>query len=258
MEKLTIIKVGGKVVENNNSLQNLLTDFNSIAGLKILVHGGGNIATDLANQMGLEVKMVNGRRVTSAEMLDLVVMVYGGMINKKIVAGLHSYQCNAIGLTGTDLNIIRAVKRPVKEIDYGFVGDIVKVNAEALNKLLNNGFVPVIAPLTHDGKGQLLNTNADDITNAIARSLASYYDIKLVFCFEKKGVLLDVNDENSIISKLNKFEFKRLLDNGAINSGMVPKLENGFDSLESGVKQVFVTDVLGINQKNPGGTELIK
>ena len=257
MEKLTIIKVGGKVVENTSSLQKLLVNFSSIDGLKILVHGGGNIATELANKMGLEVQMVNGRRITDAKMLDLVVMVYGGMVNKKVVAGLQALECNAVGLTGADLNIIRAIRRPVKEIDFGFVGDIVKVNAEALKKLLSNGFVPVIAPLTHDKQGQIFNTNADDITNAVARSLVSYYDVRLIFCFDKKGVLSDVNDENSLIPKLTKSEFNTLLNKKVINSGMVPKLENGFDSLESGVKQVFVTDVNGIDQDNPNGTELI-
>lgn len=257
MEKLTIIKVGGKVVEDNNSLQKLLSDFNSIEGLKILIHGGGNIATDLAKQLGLEVQMVNGRRITNTEMLDLVIMVYGGLINKNIVAGLQALGCDAIGLTGTDLNIIQAIKRPVKDIDYGLVGDIVKVNGEALKKLLENNFIPIIAPLTHDKQGQIFNTNADDITNAIAKELSNYYEVKLIFCFDKKGVMKDIQNEESIIPKLSKEEFNQLVNDGIINEGMIPKIENGFSSLENGVKQVFITNVEGIGKVNPGGTELI-
>jgi len=258
MENLTVIKVGGKVVEDENSLQKLLADFNAIKGLKVLIHGGGNIDTALADKMGLQVEMVNGRRVTSAEMLNIVVMVYGGLVNKKVVAGLQALGCNALGLTGADLNIIRAVKRPVKEVDYGFVGDVISVNTDALAKLLSHGFIPVIAPLTHDLNGQMLNTNADDITNAVAKALSRHFQVKLVFCFDKKGVLKNVNDEKSLISKITKDEFINLANKQVINAGMIPKLENGFASLESGVKQVFITDVNGIGKENPGGTELVK
>lgn len=256
MKNLTIIKVGGKVVENEQSLKKLLTDFSTIKGLKVLIHGGGNIATELANKMGLTVQMVNGRRITDAEMLKVVVMVYAGMVNKNVVAGLQSYGCNAIGLSGADLDIIRAIKRPVKEIDYGFVGDVVKVNGNALAKLLENGFIPVIAPLTHDGNGQMLNTNADDITYAVAMALTKFFNVKLIFCFDKKGVMLDMNDENSVISNLTIKYYNELKDKKIVNTGMIPKLDNGFKSLENGVKQVFITDVNGIENENPGGTEL--
>lgn len=256
MKNCTIIKVGGKVVENEQSLKKLLNDFNAIKGLKLLVHGGGNIATQMANQLGLKVEMVNGRRITNAEMLDIVIMVYGGKVNKNVVAGLQALNCNAIGLTGADLNILKAVKRPVKEIDYGFVGDIVEVNGKALKILLENNYIPVIAPLTHDKNGQILNTNADDITHAIAVALSKYFNVKLVFCFDKKGVLLDMEDNNSVIQKLSKDEFKKLAENKIINEGMVPKLENGFASLEAGVKKVIISSVEGISIEN-SGTELI-
>ena len=258
MQNLTIVKVGGKVAENQDSLQKLLVDFSSMKGLKLLVHGGGNIATELSNKLGLEVKMVNGRRITDEEMLKLVTMVYGGLINKSIVAGLQKHKCNAIGLSGADLNIISAVKRPLKDIDYGFVGDIIKVNGNALKLLIENDFVPVIAPLTHDNKGQILNTNADDITNAIAQELCQYFKIKLIFCFDKRGVMINQEDENTVIKKLDKNKFNELVKENIINSGMIPKLENGFLSLESGVDKVFITDVNSFADEIPGGTELVK
>ena len=257
MQNLTIVKVGGKVAENQDSLQKLLFDFSNMIGLKILVHGGGNIATELSNKLGLKVNMVNGRRSTDEQMLKLVTMVYGGLINKNIVAGLQKRNCNAIGLTGADLNLITAVKRPAKDIDYGFVGDIIRVNADAFKVLIENDFVPVIAPLTHNNKGQILNTNADDITNAIAQELNQYFKIKLIFCFDKKGVMIDQEDENTVINKLNKKDFTKLVKDNIINSGMIPKLENGFHSLESGVEKVYITDVNSFADENPGGTELV-
>jgi acetylglutamate kinase len=258
MEKLTIVKVGGKVVENENSLKKLLIDFTSINGLKLLVHGGGNIATDIATKLNLKVEMVDGRRITNKEMLEVVTMVYGGLVNKKIIAGLQAHGCNSVGLTGADLNIIIAEKRPVKTIDYGFVGDIKKVNADGLVMLLNNNIIPVIAPLTHDCKGQLLNTNADDMTNAVAEALSSYFKVRLIFCFDKKGVMLNQNDESTVIPILDKNKFSELVKKGIVNAGMIPKLENGFKSLDNGVSEVFITDVNSFSLEKPIGTELIK
>ena len=198
-EKLTVIKVGGKIVEEEATLNQLLADFSAIEGYKVLVHGGGRSATKLAAQLGIESQMVNGRRITDAETLKVVTMVYGGLVNKNIVAGLQAKGVNAMGLTGADMNVIRSVKRPVKDVDYGFVGDVEKVNAELLGNLIRQGVVPVMAPLTHDGKGSMLNTNADTIAGETAKALAELFDVTLVFCFEKKGVLSDENDDDSVI-----------------------------------------------------------
>ena len=199
MEKLTIIKVGGKIVEEADTLAKLLDDFASIPGYKLLVHGGGRSATKVAAQLGIESTMVNGRRVTDAETLKVVTMVYGGLVNKNIVAGLQARGVNAIGLTGADMNAILSVKRPVKDVDYGFVGDVKEVNGKMLSSLIAQDIVPVMAPLTHDGKGNILNTNADTIAGETAKGLAPYFDVTLVFCFEKKGVLSDENDDDSVI-----------------------------------------------------------
>lgn len=190
-EKLTVIKVGGKIVEEETTLSRLLADFSAIEGYKLLVHGGGRSATKLAARLGIESKMVNGRRITDAETLKVVTMVYGGLVNKNIVAGLQARGVNAIGLTGADMNVIRSVKRPVKEVDYGYVGDVEKVNADFLATLIRQGIVPVMAPLTHDGQGSMLNTNADTIAGETAKALAPLFDVTLVYCFEKKGVLRD-------------------------------------------------------------------
>ena len=195
MEKLTLIKVGGKIVEEPDTLQQLLRDFSSIEGHKVLVHGGGRSATKIASQLGIESQMVNGRRITDAEMLKVVTMVYGGLVNKNIVAGLQSLQVNALGLTGADMNIMRSDKRPVKDVDYGFVGDVKEVNADVLASLIQQGIVPVLAPLTHDKQGHMLNTNADTIAGEVAKALAKYFDVTLMFCFEKKGVLLNEDDD---------------------------------------------------------------
>ncbi len=187
-EKLTIIKVGGKIVEEAETLNQLLADFSAIPGYKLLVHGGGRSATRIASQLGIESQMVNGRRITDAETLKVVTMVYGGLVNKNIVAGLQAKGVNAVGLTGADMDVIRSVKRPVKEVDYGFVGDVKYVNAEVLVNLINQGVVPVMAPLTHDGEGHMLNTNADTIAGETAKALAQAFDVTLIFCFEKRGV----------------------------------------------------------------------
>lgn len=241
MEKLTVIKVGGKIVEEESSLKQLLVDFSKIEGYKLLVHGGGRSATKLAEQLGVESKMVNGRRITDKETLNIVTMVYGGLVNKNIVAGLQALGVNALGLTGIDLNLIRSEKRPVKEIDYGYVGDVKEVNVDILAMLITQGIVPILAPLTHDKQGNILNTNADTIAGETAKALAKKFDVSLVFCFEKNGVLMDENDDESVIPELRKEDFKQLVDEGIIQGGMIPKLENAFEAVDLGVKEVVIT-----------------
>ena len=246
MDRLTIIKVGGKVVEDSQSLNLLLDQFQKISGYKILVHGGGNTATEIAGKLGIETKMVEGRRITDAAMLDVATMVYGGLVNKKVVAGLQARNCNALGLTGADLGLVRAKKRPVQDIDFGYVGDVEEVNSRELRLLLKETVVPVIAPITHDGKGQLLNTNADTIASEIATELSAFYNVFLFYCFEKKGVLLDQNDETSVIFELDQLLFEQYKNEGIINAGMIPKLENAFRSKRKGVKEVLITNAQNI------------
>ena len=240
-EKLTIIKVGGKIVEEEASLRQLLTDFSAIPGAKILVHGGGRSATKIAAQLGVETKMIGGRRVTDRQMLDIVTMVYGGLVNKNVVARLQAQGVNALGLTGADMNVIRSHKRPVKDVDYGFVGDVDEVDGELLADLIRKGIVPVMAPLTHDGQGQLLNTNADTIAGETAKAMARFFDVTLMYCFEKKGVLRDANDDESVIPHINEAEFQRYVEDGTIQGGMIPKLENSFEALHAGVAKVVIT-----------------
>ena len=251
---LTLIKVGGKIVEEPESLKKLLADFSSIPGHKVLVHGGGRSATALAAQLGIESKMVNGRRVTDEEMLKVVTMVYGGLVNKKIVAGLQALDVNALGLTGADLNYMRSEKRQVAEVDYGFVGDVKEVDADMLANLISKGVVPVLAPLTHDKKGNLLNTNADTIAGEAAKALARYFDVTLMYCFEKKGVLANENDDDSVIEYINPTTFEKLVAEGVIAGGMIPKLENSFEALKAGVKQVVITRADLIKDNNSGTT----
>lgn len=246
-KKLTLIKVGGKIVEEEATLRQLLSDFAAIDGAKVLVHGGGRSATKIAAQLGIESKMVNGRRITDAETLKVVTMVYGGLVNKNIVAGLQAKGVNAMGLTGADMNVIRSVKRPVKEIDYGFVGDVEQVNAPLLGELIDKGIVPVLAPLTHDGEGHLLNTNADTIAGETAKALASLYDVTLIYCFEKKGVLRDENDDESVIPEITRADFERYVAEGVIQGGMIPKLENAFDALRANVSKVIITQATAID-----------
>ena len=255
-EKLTVIKVGGKIVEEEATLNQLLADFSAIEGYKVLVHGGGRSATKLAAQLGIESKMVNGRRITDAETLKVVTMVYGGLVNKNIVAGLQAKGVNAMGFTGADMNVIRSVKRPVKEVDYGYVGDVEKVNAELLGSLIRQGVVPVMAPLTHDGQGSMLNTNADTIAGETAKALAELFDVTLVFCFEKKGVLSDENDDDSVIPVITPELFQEYVDKGIIQGGMIPKLENSFSAIDAGVSQVVITLASAIHQE--GGTIIKK
>ncbi len=246
-EKLTVIKVGGKIVEEAETLNRLLTDFSTIPGYKVLVHGGGRSATKIAAQLGIESKMVNGRRITDLETLKVVTMVYGGLVNKNIVAGLQSKGVNAVGLTGADLDVIRSVKRPVKDVDYGFVGDVKYVNSGVLANLISQGFVPVMAPLTHDGEGHMLNTNADTIAGETSKALAQVFDVTLVYCFEKKGVLRNENDDDSVIPVITPELFRQYVAEGVIQGGMIPKLENSFSAVEAGVSQVIITSASTIN-----------
>ena len=240
-EKLTIVKVGGKIVEEEESLARLLADFAAIDGHKLLVHGGGRSATRIAAQLGIESQMVNGRRITDAEMLKVVTMVYGGLVNKSIVAGLQAKGVNALGLTGADMKVIRSVKRPVKDVDYGFVGDVEKVDAALLGDLIARGIVPVMAPLTHDGDGHMLNTNADTIAGETAKALAAQFDVTLMYCFEKKGVLSDENDDDSVIPHIDRKRFEALVADGTIQGGMIPKIENSLSAVEAGVSRVIIT-----------------
>ncbi len=257
MQQLTIVKVGGKVVETPESLQKLLADFVALPGLKILVHGGGRSATKVAEQLGIETKMVEGRRITDLETLKVVTMVYAGLVNKNIVASLQAKGANAIGLTGADLNLIRAVKRPVKDIDYGYVGDVESVQVGELMELLNKNVVPVVAPLTHDGLGNMLNTNADTMASALAVAFAKHYQVNLVYCFEKKGVLSDPENEDAVIEKLSHKLFKEYQQSGVIAEGMIPKLDNGFKALDSGVAKVVITNTEGLKSGFDSGTLLI-
>lgn len=256
-EKLTLIKVGGKIVEEEATLQALLSDFAAIEGRKVLVHGGGRSATKLAARLGIESQMVNGRRITDAETLKIVTMVYGGLVNKNIVARLQACGVNALGLTGADMDVIRSVKRPVKDVDYGFVGDVERVDATLLGDLIAKGVVPVMAPLTHDGCGNMLNTNADTIAGETAKALAQLFDVTLVYCFEKRGVLRDENDNDSVIPQITRADFEQLVADGVVQGGMIPKLENAFEALRAGVSQVIITQASAIN--TPGeGTRIIR
>lgn len=257
--KLFVIKIGGNVIDDEKQLSSFLDDFSKIKENKILIHGGGKIATELGKQLGIEPKMINGRRITDEATLRVVQMVYGGLINKNIVAQLQSRNCNPIGLTGADANIILAKKRPVKDVDYGFVGDVEKVNAEKLFAILNSGFSPVIAPLTHDGKGQILNTNADTMASAISVAMTKLYEVNLIYCFEKSGVLKNVNDENSVIAKMNSVDYEKYKSEGIISKGMIPKLDNAFDAIKQGVKSVVIChakDVQKIISGKNSGTRL--
>jgi acetylglutamate kinase len=255
MEKLTIVKVGGKIVEEPDTLNQLLLDFSKIEGYKLLVHGGGRSATTIAAKLGIESKMVNGRRITDKEMLKVVTMVYGGLVNKQIVAGLQAIGVNGLGLSGCDLNYMRSEKRPVTDVDYGFVGDVKEVNAGILAELILKGVVPVLAPLTHDNAGNLLNTNADTIAGEVAKALAGFFDVTLLYCFEKKGVLLNEKDDDSVISSLTNLLFKQYVSEGIIQGGMIPKLDNSFEALKAGVKLVVITraDQIYLNK----GTKIV-
>jgi len=256
---LTVLKIGGKVVDDPQALQGLLTDFSGLSGPKVLVHGGGRSATAMAARLGIEARMLAGRRITDAEMLKIVVMVFGGWVNKQIVARLQALGVNACGFTGADLNLIRARKRPPQPIDYGFVGDVESVQHEVLQQLLEQGILPVIAPLTHDGQGQLLNTNADTTASVVAAGLARHGPVRLVLCFEMPGVLRDPGDPASVIPLIRRPAYEQLKAAGIISAGMIPKLDNAFDALDAGVQEVCICDRSGLNslEGNFSGTRVL-
>ena len=247
-EKLTVVKVGGAVVEDEAQLAQLLKDFSAIEGRKVLVHGGGRRATQVAAKLGIESKMVGGRRITDADMLSVVTMVYGGLVNKNLVSRLQANGVNALGLTGADMNVIRSHKRPLKDgIDFGFVGDVDSVDGAILADFIEKNITPIMAPLTHDGQGNILNTNADTIASETAKALAPYYDVTLIFSFEKKGVLSNPDDDDSVIPTITRADFMRYRDDGTISGGMLPKIENALAAVEAGVKQVIITLATAIN-----------
>jgi acetylglutamate kinase len=263
MKKLQVIKIGGNVIDNPPELEKFLTDFSAISDLKILVHGGGKVATELAKRLGIEQEMVNGRRITDAETLKITAMVYAGLINKQVVASLQAKGCNAIGLSGADGNAIKSSKRKVVDIDYGFVGNIDSkgVNVDFISVLLESTVSPVFSAITHNGEGQLLNTNADTIASALAVALSKKYDVQLNYCFEKNGVLRNVEDDNSVINTITQDSYKQLLAEGVIFKGMIPKLDNAFDAIRNGVSSVMIAhskDLTLITKGNGNtGTKLI-
>lgn len=240
-EKITIIKVGGKIVEEEATLAALLDRFAAIEGRKVLIHGGGRSATRIAERLGIESRMVDGRRITDEATLQVVTMVYGGLVNKNIVAGLQARGVNALGLTGADCNIIKAHKRPAGKVDYGFVGDVENADGDMLSKLIEQGITPIIAPLTHDGKGSILNTNADTMAAETAKALAGLYDVTLIYCFELPGVMRNPDDDSSIIPSITAESYRTLLDEGVISGGMIPKMENAFNAIGNGVSKVIIT-----------------
>ena len=245
-EKVTIVKVGGAVVEDEQQLTQLLKDFAAIEGRKVLVHGGGRKATKTAERLGIETQMVNGRRITDEQMLEVVTMVYGGLVNKRLVARLQACGVNALGLTGADADLIRSHRRPPlvvdgSLVDYGFVGDVDRVDGQTLVHLIEAGITPVVAPLTHDGEGNILNTNADTMASETAKALAAHYDVTLIFSFEKRGVLSNPADDDSVIPVINHEAFERFKADGTISGGMLPKVENALSAVDAGVSRVIIT-----------------
>lgn len=241
--KVSIVKIGGNLIEDDADLEQVLNKFIQIQGPKILVHGGGKMATKLAEQLGHQTNMIAGRRVTDQETLRIITMVYGGLVNKTIVSKLQAKQCNALGLSGADLNCIQSVKRPVKEHDFGYVGDITTVNTESFSMLLKQYITPVCCAITHDGNGQLFNTNADSIASEIAIALSNDFEVSLYYCFEKKGVLRSISDQDSVIRDINQTSYKDLIEKGVIADGMLPKLHNSFHALEHKVHRVYIGSV---------------
>ncbi len=260
--KLTLVKVGGAIVEDADSLSFLLDKFARIKGRKVLVHGGGRSATRIAERLGLPQQMVAGRRVTDAATLRVVTMVYAGLVNKNIVAQLQARGINAFGLTGADMNVISSHRRPPKQVrmddgsietvDYGFVGDIDQVNADLLADLIAKGVVPVMCPIGHDAQGNLLNTNADTIAAEVAKALARNFEVTLVYCFEKRGVLRDADDDDSVIPCITQTEFPVLVEQGIVSGGMLPKLENAFDAIRAGVHEVVITRADALDHPSEG------
>lgn len=255
-EKLSIVKIGGNIIEDDESLKAFLKLFAKLEGNKILVHGGGKRATAIASKLGIESKMINGRRITDAETLEVITMVYGGLVNKNIVAQLQALKIDAIGLTGADANSITSDKRPVKEVDFGFVGDVKKVAYKSIDKLIQAGFTPVFCAITHDGNGQLLNTNADTITSQLAVGMSHLYETSIYYCFELNGVLKDINDKNSVIKHIDSKLYPELLEQGIIADGMLPKLENCFDALNHGVKTINMGNTNMLTQENDNFTRI--
>ncbi|SEA01874.1 N-acetylglutamate kinase [Xylanibacter ruminicola] len=254
-EKLTIVKVGGAVVEDEVQLSQLLKDFSAIKGNKVLIHGGGRRATQVAASLGIESKMVGGRRITDADMLSVVTMVYGGLVNKNLVARLQANGVNALGLTGADMDVIRSHKRPIKDgVDFGFVGDVDRADGEMLSRLIKAGITPVMAPLTHDGQGHILNTNADTIASETAKALAPYYDVTLIYSFEKKGVLRNPDDDDSVIPTITRADFEQYKADGTISGGMLPKIENALSAIDAGVSRVIITQATAIDGES--GTKI--
>lgn len=255
-KSLRIIKIGGNIINSKEVLSSFLSDFSKLEDLKILVHGGGKRATTMAKNLGLEPKMIGGRRITDEANLEIVTMVYAGLLNKNITAQLQLNDCNAIGLTGADANSIIAHKRIVESIDYGFAGDVDEVNSDGIKLFLENKMTPVFCAITHDKKGQLLNTNADTISSEIAKALSDDYEVELVYCFEKNGVLEDVNNDNSVIERINKETYENLKEKNIIAEGMLPKLKNCIDALENGVKKVIIGNPEVISNRNQKYTTL--
>ena len=256
MDKLFVIKVGGNIIDDEVKLKAFLQSFASVQSHKILVHGGGKIATEIGNKLNIESKYINGRRITDDDTIDLVTMVYGGLINKKIVAQLQSFNCNAIGLTGADANIMPAKKRVVKDVDFGWVGDIdnSKVKSENLKALLESNFTPILAPLTHDEQGHILNTNGDTIASSVAVALSPHYDVRLIYCFERKGVLENIDDADSVINFINKEKYKQLLDEQKLFAGILPKIDNAFAAIDAGVHEVLIGDANDLIQNTSNKT----
>lgn len=256
MKKLSIVKIGGNIIEDETALNAFLKLFANLEGHKILVHGGGKRATHIASKLGIESKMVNGRRITDAETLEVITMVYAGLVNKNIVAKLQALRVNAIGLTGADANSILSDKRPVKDVDFGFVGDVKAVAHQSVNKLIEAHFTPVFCAITHDGNGQLLNTNADTITSQMAIWMSKLYETSIYYCFELEGVLKDINDKNSVIKHIDTKLYAELLVQGIIADGMLPKLENCFDALNHGVKTINMGNTAMLTQENDNFTRI--
>jgi len=256
MEKLSIIKIGGNIIENETSLDKFLKLFSNIEGKKILVHGGGKRATQVSKKLGIPSKMIDGRRITDAATLDVITMVYGGLVNKNIVAKLQALQIDSIGLTGADINSITSEKRPVKEIDFGFVGDVKKVASNSIDKLIKADFTPVFCAITHDKNGQLLNTNADTIASTIGVGMSEIYETSIYYCFELNGVLEDFNDKESVVKTINSESYKKLLANKIITDGMIPKIDNCFDALNNGVSKVYIGNTGMFTKENKNFTTI--
>jgi acetylglutamate kinase len=254
--KLTVIKIGGEIINNTEKLESFLEDFSSVEAPKILIHGGGKIATALSGKLGIETRMHEGRRITSKENLDVVTMVYAGLINKNITASLQSKACNAIGLSGADANTIRASKRPEIPTDFGFVGDIKSVNPNVIDAFIENQMTPVFSAICHDGSGQLLNTNADTIATEVAIAMSVKYDTELIYCFDKKGVLMDVNDDDSVVENINAADYRNLREQNVIHDGMLPKMENAFHALNNNVSKVMIGNTNFIKNRTEAHTLL--